>query len=191
MYRAEVFRDCLHPRSLDLQCDHETMDKLYNGLKCYKIDYDRFKQDKQNLQSVNDLSLKRYIDSSLQKHTTYTDYPPVVDVPAGTYIINMNTMRWFFKKGYRLDDEDAHKLFGNTRFTSYGIGYSGYKEILDHTDSRSPNILHALCQFPYDISKEIKDLINKGIKPTDESFEICMRYRSTEYRAKILNALES
>jgi len=213
----DMFVRCLHYQSDHFyKCSNESLDTLHRQLLNQSFDYDKYKdvvevepiqlKDKMlhfislknkekieivNNKSIKDLNLSTYIDSSRVKLDIYEcDYPAIhIEARKDTYDINVNTMRWFFSKNQRLNDEDAKKVFGNSTHKFY---LKEFNEVLEHTDSKVPEIITGLCKTinGEDIIEPLKELIQKkGIKPNFESYEYCTK-RFNNQPDKLVQVLE-
>ncbi len=218
----ELFRRCLHYED----CSNTTRNTLYEKLpklvpnKSLDLDEDPPKQEQTRFEKYSDrirktffetkentpepvpdlqeITLKTYIDSTRQKYDRYSDYPPMLDTRAGLYKINMNTLRWFFKRGERLDADDIRKILTTNKFYQYKLGLSELDEILEHSNSKSSMILDRICDAVQGhgvIKMYLKKYISKGVLPSRETFDTCTnrRYRnaSVDEIIEIVKILET
>lgn len=140
------------------------------------------------------LSIKSYIESTRTKRDSYSDYPPVLDMPKDVYYVNANTLAWFFARGERLDYEDTRRILSTNSFSRYSLGFDILKQILEHSDTKSTLILNSICDARGGHAETVellKKYIDLGAVPTKETFDTCMGYRSKEQGLELLEILQS
>ena len=202
-YTLDMLRKCLHYSD----CSYETMDLLKSKLPKILItgSYDKYsdpeakplsfvEQIKRNVKQffnlkservhepeVHELTLKSYISSTRLKQDTYYDWPGVLDHVKGEHRISMHTLKWFFARGERLDEEDLYKILSTNTFNEYSKDINDLETVLQNTSgtvrSKSSLILGAVCTSSASHKHTVQLLtkyINSGIVPIEDTWNKCV-----------------